>query len=144
MIAVILMVAITVVLAAVVYIWVRDYSEQPGKPENAAAHVKTFDSDGNTLEDTIKVLLVKGENAPYGFAFDVGGNPLDTSPTLAYAGGSTGSFFTDAGLTVPVSAGTTWAPGQALYAACPSAGNIEVTVKIGGTVVFDGYAYCRE
>lgn len=156
-IAVILMVAITVVLAATVYIWVTSFSGSQSKPVVAAISVATYDNDTDNKADGIRVTLSESAQAiPW------------TQVQITRNGTVMGSVSINGALavyenhqarqdntTIKVLGSTStssgdWANGDSLYMRCDTVGsgnpavNQEIVVTIRGTVVHTQRVLCEE
>ena len=165
-IAVILMVAITVVLAATVYVWVSGFASDSGGPESASATARGFDSDDDGDVDTIRVTLVRGENAPYTTeCLDGAGAAVAAGVACNNAWDSASEFIISGSAPAPTSAidaadlgwsaGTTalldgdnWDVGESLFIDCGAAGEAAVTVSVGRgdqkTTILDSTVSCDE
>lgn len=150
-IAVILMVAITVVLAATVYVWVSGFASDQDGPEQASATASGVDLDGGDGVEWIKLTLTSGESAPYA-AGDV------TNSTTDPSGGSVGYLCVDAS-TVPCTddevkvfreavdggySGDSWDAGENLWVPCQEEGNHLLTISVGGSTILDTSVSCDE
>jgi flagellin-like protein len=148
-IAVILMVAITVVLAATVYVWVSGFATEDTGPEQASATASGADLDDNGDVEWIQLTLTKGENAPYDAA-DV------TNSTIDDSGSSIGFLCTDASAADCASSnehfredqtnydGDSWDVGETLWVPCQGPGNHQVTISVGGTTILDQTTSCDQ
>lgn len=150
-IAVILMVAITVVLAATVYVWVSGFSSDEGGPENAQVRASGFDSDNNGANDWIRLTLVRGENAPYAssvadFTLIHGSTTVDTS---------TDALCTAIHVVSPIACNTAedyidddaapdWDVGDVLYVPCQADAPHQLTLSLRGSTVMDERISCDE
>ncbi len=161
-IAVILMVAITVVLAATVYVWVSGFSSDDSGPENAQVRAVGFDSDGNGASDWIRLTLVRGENAPYGeaaldFTLTDPDNALTThdstaedqailcnEPTEDAAGGTEDTCETDHAFGDETTYDDEWDTGEALYVPCQDSGRHLISLTIRDSVVLEETIRCDE
>lgn len=145
-IAVILMVAITVVLAATVYVWVSGFSNQDSGPESASATARGLDLDNNGQTEWIRMTLVRGENAPYLgsdvtiSATDQVGTVIDTATRLCETADLDGA----AACTNLFADTETWAVGAVLYVPCGGDGNHAITVSVRGTTILDSVVECDE
>ncbi len=136
-IAVILMVAITVVLAATVYVWVSGFAAEDTGPENAAATAKGADLGGDGDAEWVQVTLTSGENAPYSFddvGFSVTAND-GTSVDTIHKNATTGA-------THEFSSGDSWDVGENMWIACQGDGNHLLTVSVSGTTILDTSVSC--
>ena len=160
-IGVILMVAITVALAAAVYVWSSAFSTGQDAPENAQLQLASFDT-GAGLDQWIRLTLVDAKNAPYDIStlrFEVvtpdqrvissTGDPdfeLCESPR-AIAGDQPGDTTPEAAV-VDVDCdesalAVTWDIGESLYIPCyEPGGRHHVTVTIRGTTILDRSSTC--
>lgn len=160
-IAVILMVAITVVLAATVYVWVSGFASEDSGPEQASATARGFEKGGNDV-NWIRVTLTKANNAPYDESdvsytlLDPSGNSrtvLDqgdasTNDFLCTSAEKTGTdpetcqdgneFYDDDSTTDTNS----WDAGQTLYLPCQESGDHSVTISVKGTTILDSTVTC--
>ncbi len=157
-IAVILMVAITVVLAATVYVWVSGFSTDDTGSENAQVRAVGFDSDGNGASDWIRLTLVRGENAPYGevaldfilTAPDNTGITHDSSETTqAILCNEPDEDAAEAGTCVVADAfgndaDDEWDTGEALYVPCQDSGRHHLSLTIRNSVVLEDSIRCDE
>jgi flagellin-like protein len=145
-IAVILMVAITVVLAATVYVWVSGFASDDTGPEQAAATAKGVDLDDDGDVEWIRVTLTSGENAPYDFE-DV------TNSTTANNGTQIGETCMDAqGATwsggniscdgTEFSGGDSWDVGDNLWMPCLGDGTHLTTWSVRDSTILDGSVDC--
>ncbi len=134
-IAVILMVAITVVLAATVYVWVSGFSSTQESSEQASASAKG-------ASGSIRVILTQAGQSASSNAYSAGnfniyinGNAVDFSKSTC----TDGDFVAD---TDPGS----WAAGEPVVikscltnaATSLSAADYAVTVEVAGTAIYDG------
>lgn len=128
-IAVILMVAITVVLAATIYVWVSGFGTTEGGSEDAAVAVKDYTAGGS---NGIRCILSKGgDNAPYNvttdFSIYINGVSIGQS---AMTGGVNATEYTwSAGESIIITTGVN--TGQ----------QNTVSVEILGDTVYDGEVY---
>lgn len=143
-IAVILMVAITVVLAATVYVWVSGFATEDSGPEQASATAKGVDLDDNGDVEWIKITLNKGNNAPYG-SDDVtisatanDGSSLTNICETAQMSGSPSTCTDDFG------SSDSWDVGENLWIQCNAAGNHAITASVKGTTILDTTIKCEE
>ncbi len=159
-IAVILMVAITVVLAATVYVWVSGFSSDDGGPENAQVRAVGFDSDNNGASDWIRLTLVRGENAPYGdaamtFSLTAPDNTLtthnasDAAARVLCENPDDGGTADDGLCEVAADAfgndaDDEWDTGQALYVPCQENGRHLLSLTIRNSVVLEDSVRCDE
>ncbi|PSG97196.1 hypothetical protein BRD56_05920 [Thermoplasmatales archaeon SW_10_69_26] len=146
-IAVILMVAITVVLAATVYVWVSGFASEQEGPEQASATASGVDLGDNGDVEWVKVTLTSGENAPYGSddvttsGTDPSGNSLAIDThfcTDAKQGGSdecTNDF---------KSSSSDWKVGQNLWVPCQEEGTHLVTISVRDSTILDTSVTCDE
>jgi flagellin-like protein len=145
-IAVILMVAITVVLAATVYVWVSGFANEQDSPEQASAAASGIDLDDDGDVEWVKVSLTAGENTPYDQA-DV------TASATAQNGTSIDAVCEDAqGVTWGSgtlscdgdawAGGDSWDTGENLYVPCLGDGNHPVTFSVRGTTILDTNVVC--
>jgi len=161
-IAVILMVAITVVLAATVYVWVSGFASEGDGPEQASAT-----AEGATVADSdvdwIRVSLTRGENAPYAedqvnyTVLDDSGNSFsaahadtsirtggqdylctDASSSSGATGQVCGTDFHDG----QAYDSNDWGVGGVLYVPCQGEGDHSVTISIKDTTVLDSVVDC--
>ncbi|HVL86956.1 MAG TPA: type IV pilin N-terminal domain-containing protein [Candidatus Thermoplasmatota archaeon] len=128
-IAVILMVAITVVLAATVYIWVTSFSSQQDAGVQATVVVDTLDSDGDVQSDTIRLLL---SNTAESFA---------AAQVTVTNNGAPATLYTDQGTSAAFS--TAWTSGTSLFLNCTQ-GNNEIIVTLRNSVVASRTVRCDE
>ncbi len=157
-IAVILMVAITVVLAATVYVWVSGFATEDSGPEQAAATAKGVDLSGDGDVEWIQITLTSGQNAPYSHD-DVTYSataPNGTSLSAADADHLCTSAQTDgthnfcADGTEFFDGDNEWDVGQNLWIPCGSegdadsndSGNHPITVSVSGTTILDTSVSC--
>lgn len=124
----ILMVAATVIIAGAVYAAVNSYNGRASKtaPESSFK-AQALDSDGNGLEDTIKVTYLSGATGS-----------ATTDATVKYAGNGTA-----------VPAGTplsSWSPGdyETYNPSGAGAGSYFVTVLVGDSTVLDQTIQLKE
>ncbi len=146
-IAVILMVAITVVLAATVYVWVSGFATQDSGPEQAAATAKGVDLSGDGDVEWIQVTLTSGQNAPYtndSVSFSVTGSDgasvtavcetaRATDDPATVLGDCDDEFNDDS---------DGWEVGSNLWVPCQGDGNHLVTVALRGTTILDTSISC--
>ncbi|HVL47948.1 MAG TPA: type IV pilin [Candidatus Thermoplasmatota archaeon] len=110
----ILMVAVTVMLAATVYTVVNGFGgDGVGAPTNAAFKVQAIDTDDDGVTDTMKLIYVSGPN------LDVGKVRI-VAPGVSWVG----------------TPSATWSAGDFITAA-PGAGGWPVTVSVSGATVLD-------
>jgi flagellin-like protein len=142
-IAVILMVAITVVLAATVYVWVSGFASDQEGPEQASATATGVDLDDNGTVEWVKVTLTSGENAPYS-AEDVTFSVTDQS-------GAAQNFACDDASNAACEGGTEefratdddeWDAGQNLWIPCQGDGNHLITASVRGSTILDASVKC--
>jgi len=99
-IGIILMVAITVILTAVVGSFVLGIGQGAGKPTPQTAMEFEYDDNGNGFggdsDDEIEIAVTAGDRIEEKTEVKVGGNRTDTSPALNYTSG---------GFTYPIIAG---------------------------------------
>ena len=126
----ILMVAATVIIAGAVYAAVNAYNGKSAKPApDAAFKAQALDTNGDGLEDLIKITYLSG--------------PSGAANVIASVAG-TGALTVAAG-TSPAAGGGTWDPGdyQTFDGVCASpctgtaAGTYFVTVTMGDNVVLE-------
>lgn len=137
-IAVILMVAITVVLAATVYVWVSGFSSDQQGSENAQVRATGYDSDSNGATDYIRLTLVRGENAPYDKdVVDLEGlnHTNEALTTICNDIASSCTAFTS---------GETWDVGGVKYVQCDGDGPHQITLNIRDSVVLDDRVNCNQ
>ena len=130
-IGVILMVAITVAIAATVYVYVSGLAGSPGSDtENASVA-------GEGTANQIKLVLASGgDDYDEGYTISTG---TDNEVTVFIAGNKVvlsapGTWETGGQILIGTSAGNTWTQGEFIELE----GDYEVTVSIKDTVVFDG------
>ena len=143
-IAVILMVAITVVLAATVYIWVTSFSSTQGGGEQATVQATAIDRDSNSKTDSIRLLLSNAPNAPYANAtmsVTVNGTSMDgsTSNKMMCGGQPSG---TGSGIAQCSSYLVSWANGGSLYVDCQGATGNSLVVTLRQSVVLSQTVTC--
>ncbi len=161
-IAVILMVAITVVLAATVYVWVSGFGSEDSGQEDASVRATGYDSDGNGANDFIRLTLVRGENAPYGVAaLDFNVTDPDNDVLAHRPGGTDGEVLcvtpaaeggTAAGYDAecdgtdgdPFDGDDTWSTGAALYVPCQGSGSHLLSVVVRSSLILDTTVRCDE
>ncbi|PSG97195.1 hypothetical protein BRD56_05915 [Thermoplasmatales archaeon SW_10_69_26] len=169
-IAVILMVAITVVLAATVYVWVSGFASEQDGPEQASATAKAIDLNDNGDEEWIQVTLTQGENAAYKeddvtySATDSDGNSLGDAHLCVAAqnGGASasdsaqGECLRDHGGDGTLDtadeterfftdlASNDWDVGEYLYLPCQKEGNHIVTMSVRDSTILDVSIDCKE
>ncbi len=141
-IAVILMVAITVVLAATVYVWVSGFASEDTGPEQAAATAKGVDLSGDGDVEWIQVTLTSGQNAPYSWS-DVTNSTTAPDGTSAEqicetAQGEWGNDW----CTDNFGSGDSWDVGGNLWIPCQGDGNHIVTISVSGTTILDARVSC--
>lgn len=139
-IAVILMVAITVVLAATVYVWVSGFATEDSGPEQAAATAKGVDLNGDGDVEWVQLTLTSGQNAPYSWS-DV------TNSTTAPDGTAVGELCETAQLTGSdctdgFESGDSWDVGENVWVACQDEGNHLITLSVSGTTILDARVSC--
>ncbi len=151
-IAVILMVAITVVLAATVYVWVSGFASEDSGPEQASATARGFSTTGSDT-NWIRVTLVKGENAPYGekqanyTLLDPNGESYSADDSSATNYLCTDAKVTTGSCTNAFHDGTgtdanTWDVGEVLYIPCQDSGDHSVTITVRGSTILDSAVNC--
>ena len=133
-IATILMVTITVVLAAVLYVMVSGFTHSPGTAQSAglneaqtSAHNYTVSissvSASNIPLANLKLIITGGTYSTSGFSITV--NPLSTTAYTSSAGGvkvtlilnGNSATYLQAGDTISIGATTGWVPGSGLSGA---------------------------
>ena len=125
----ILMVAATVIIGGAVYAAVTAYNGKSAKPPtDASFKAQAMDSDGNGLDDSIKVTYLSGPNN------------LAASVKVAYASNGTAVSGGEITKAPPAS----WNAGD--YAAFnpTGAGTYYVTVALGGTTLLDQSVQVQE
>lgn len=137
-IAVILMVAITVVLAATVYVWISGFNANQQAPESAQVRAVGFDQDGNGATEWLRLVLVSGENSPYA-------DSVVNVTTLAPSGTESSTLcntpeLSSSTCTTPFTG--SWVPGEALWVPCQDQGAHQITVVVRGSVILDQKARC--
>jgi len=146
-IAVILMVAITVVLAATVYVWVSGFATEDTGPEQASATASGVDLDDSGDVEWVKLTLTKGENAPYeegDVTVTATGNSGNDLNICEDAQGSTGSPNTCTTPWGDDSGDKKWNVGENLWFSCEGSGNHLVSASVGGTTILDQSVTCDE
>lgn len=152
-IAVILMVAITVVLAATVYIWVTSFSGSQSKPVVAAISMASYDNNTNNKMDGIRVTLSESAQAIPWTQVQITRNGTVMGPSTA--NGATAVHENNqarlSGIVQLGSASTSagdWANGDSLFMRCDTVGgpavSQELVVTIRGTVVSTQTILCEE
>lgn len=137
-IGVILMVAITVAIAATVYIWVGGFGVGDTGGESASATVQTINQDATN--DWIRVTLSSGDNAPY--------SPDDVSVEVLDNEGAVHSTICnepDANDTLPSCENDLsgdWDVGSSKFIPCSGEGAHQVTLTILGTAIADRSVSC--
>ncbi|MGH2669933.1 MAG: hypothetical protein ACRDH5_12615 [bacterium] len=139
----VLIVAITIAVVAggAVFFYGVAHSSRTTKEAvpPTAATLTASDTDDDFATDTMRLLLIKSELAPFdgsGVAFIIEG-----------PGGSLGTLlFIDEALSVPFGVGPadSWAESESLYAACTGAGEHTVTMRAGAAVVWQRSVRCGE
>jgi len=145
------MVAITVVLAATVYVWVSGFASEGDGPEQASAT-----AEGATVADSdvdwIRVSLTRGESAPYAedqLSYTIlapNGDSLTPNPNAdgddalcinAVATSQTcdDDFHSDTNT-------NEWDVGDVLYVPCQGEGDHSVTISVRDTTVLDATIDC--
>lgn len=143
-IAVILMVAITVVLAATVYVWVSGFASDTEGPENANVRAQGYESSGGST-DFVRLTLTAGDGAPYAISvvslevIDDTGTVLTDKAKYLCAGPAAG---TAGECTTPAS--EDWGVGNSLFVPCQGDGTHQITVTISGSTVLDTSIGCDE
>jgi flagellin-like protein len=144
-IAVILMVAITVVLAATVYVWVSGFASEQEGPEQASATATGVDLDDDGDVEWAKITLTSGENAPYDFE-DTSISTTDVNGTSVNEVCTTAEWSWSA--SPPECGGQTWASdqswgsGENLWVACQGDGSHLITVSVRGSTILDSSVSC--
>jgi flagellin-like protein len=154
-IAVILMVAITVVLAATVYVWVSGFASEDQGPEQASATAEGASVGGDDV-NWVRVSLTRGENAPYDegqasyTVLDPNGNSNtpqgadsdDKNDKLCTsANAESGNVSCTSDFHVK-STSNTWDVGEVLYIPCQAAGDHSVTISVEDTAILDSTVEC--
>jgi FlaG/FlaF family flagellin (archaellin) len=143
-IGVILMVAITVAIAATVYIWVGGFDTGDGQGEFASATAQAENYDGDDQDEWIKITLADaGSNTPYtnsSVTVEVvaGGSVFDgvcDEPTMG-SPPKCGDYFGDP-------AGDEWAVGSSKYFPCQDGNDHSVTVSVRDSVILDRSVDCQ-
>ncbi|HVL86954.1 MAG TPA: type IV pilin [Candidatus Thermoplasmatota archaeon] len=132
-IAVILMVAITVVLAATVYIWVTSFSSQQDAGVQASVQATSLNRTGSgAQQDTIRILLSNAADAPF-----------PENQVSVTVNGASATAYTNQAMTTTLASAGQWGNGGALYVACtPGGGNHNLVVTIRGSVVLAQSVRC--
>jgi flagellin-like protein len=146
-IAVILMVAITVVLAATVYVWVSGFANEQEGPEQASATASGVDLDDNGDVEWVKLTLTQGENAPYDEAdvtISATGNSGNALNLCESAQGTAGTPNTCSTAWGDGSGDTTWDTGENLWFSCEGDGNHVVSASVGDTTILESSIDCDE
>ncbi|MBC7080810.1 MAG: type IV pilin [Thermoplasmatales archaeon] len=138
-IAIILMVAITVVLAATIYVWVSGFGTRSKGAEEASA---TCQLVGTT---TLKFTLTK---APPGVNYSAGNfsievvNASDPTNRIIYYGTTlTNATFIDGTVSIPAVDGGYWDAGESIYITLPNTirgYKVAYTVQVVGTTILSG------
>lgn len=145
MIGVILMVAITVAIAATVYIWVGGFDTGGSSPESASATAKIENYDGNDRAEWIKVTLASGgDRAPYSNSsvnveIVAGGSVFDAvcdEPTTGSAAKCADYFGSPSD--------EMWEVGSSKYFPCQDGNDHSVTLSVREQVVLDRSVNCEE
>lgn len=158
-IGVILMVAITVVLAAAVYVWTNTFAGDDEGSESATLRTLSVDLDSDGRKDWIRITLLKGENAPYPMDFvdwqitradgtvasGAGGDVLCTTAEITTGG-------VDYSCTNAVVAEDCddpsvdcdeWDIGETFFFPCDASGEYRISVAVRGTALIDNRATCE-
>lgn len=142
-IAVILMVAITVVLAATVYVWVSGFASEDTGPEQASATAKVVDLDDNGDVEWVRMTLNKGNNAPYSHDdVTISATGHDGSSITAVA--KTAQACTEGTDCFGDTSSDEWDVGENLWVDCTGAGNHIISVSVRGTTILDSTIKCDE
>lgn len=137
----ILMVAVTVMLAAGVYLWTTVFNSDDSAPEDVTIRPTSYDQDDDGLIDWARLTLVSGEDAPYNH--DVTNlTLLDPDGDLLYDGSALCSSPSADG-SCDVASGT-WDVGESLYVPCQGDGGHLLTITIRGHTVLDTEVTCNE
>ncbi len=135
------MVAITVAIAATVYIWVGGFGVGGDGDDGASATVQPH--TGNTTSDWIRITLTSGDNAPYDES-DVSVEILDSDnsveSTVCDTPEQEGAY---PGCADPFENGDTWDVGSSKFVPCAGDGGHQVTLTILGTAVLDREVNCQ-
>jgi flagellin-like protein len=146
-IAVILMVAITVVLAATVYVWVSGFASEDTGPEQAAATAKGVDLDDNGDVEWIQVTLTSGQNAPYK-ASDVTNSTTDNTGSSVDLVCMTASNADCSGnsdrFQEHIDPEDEWDVGENLWIPCNDEGNHLMTFSVRDSTILDTSVSCDE
>ncbi len=137
-IGVILMVAITVAIAATVYIWVGGFGVGDAGDETASATASAASIDDTN--DWIRVTLSSGENAPYS-ADDVRIEVLDANQRVETTVCNTPSQDASYPSCADEFTGE-WEVGSSKYLPCSWAGSHQITVTVMNTVIMDSSINC--
>lgn len=139
----ILMVAVTVMLSAGVYVWTSVFSDDAEAPESAAIRATGIDRDGNGLVEYVRLTLVSGNDAPYNpaavavqFLPPLG----EVSPVLC----ATPDYNGTTGCATNHTEMEMWDVGESLYIPCQEPGKHMVTLNIRGHMVLDKTMICDE
>ena len=162
-IAVILLVMITVVLSATIYVFVSGFDTQDEGLVTAALDPRLLDANGNSANEWIRLTLAGGNSAPYPnrvttIAVTYGGTALDgtdvqlctapraqAGPPAACAIGIDPALdFLDTAANSPDTDAGQWAIGEVLYVPCQGKGEHTVTVSVRGVAVLDARVLCDE
>lgn len=157
-IATLLVVAITVILAATTYVWLSSQVPTDEEEVNAAGLlIKSYDADTDRQSDWIRVLLVRNPRAPF---------PQDeVQVSVTPPSGSVLTETEDNGVLcvqpiaqpdganvecaatmnfVGHATNTQWDPGEALFVPCQAAGNHVIVVSAHGKMLLEATIECKE
>jgi len=143
-IAVILMVAIAVVLAATVYVWVSGYDTGEREMPEASIAAKGLDATSAGAEDWIRLTITRAESAPYDFSvvdltlIAPNGEQFDASTHLCLdpVGDASGC------VNLAPGSGETWDHGETAFVPCQDRGTHTLLVTVRNTVVLDPTVRC--
>jgi flagellin-like protein len=139
-IGVILMVAITVAIAATVYIWVGGFGTESGGDETASATAKS--ATENSTKDWVRVTLASGENAPYAYSSEVSVEFVKADGTVISNACADMTNSGNADCSNNTFSGD-WTVGTSMFLPCSGEGDHQVTVAVLDTTILDRTVQCQ-
>jgi flagellin-like protein len=139
-IGVILMVAITVAIAATVYVWVGGFDTGDGQTEAASATAQATSLDDDPKGEWIKITLTDGDG-PY--TADEAGVDIaegtDSHDTVCKTPNATGTTCSQA-----FSGSDEWEVGSSMWFPCQSTDRHSVSLALRDTAVLDKSVECQQ
>lgn len=143
-IAVIMLVTISLLLAASVYLWVSGFTGEPEDHERASAFAQGVDLDEDGDVQWVKLTLTSGESSPYdgeevtvSVTESAGADVSELCRSADPATGSCSSPFDTSEASSDI-----WGVGDNLWIPCKGQGNHLLTVSVASTVILDTKVEC--